>query len=530
VPVSPTGPTPAVVTPPARGTGFRTSVVDGSSRTGADDDQVGVSAGEIVRRPTRCRQGQGRSPPRSAPGEHFPTTTSSSGDHSGRDDDRGSACCRHSARTRCRRRSRRTRSSASDDVVAADWTQAGSGTMPATRGAIRRMGDPVQAAARGRRRRAQLGQGRASRARRQDAVACGRGAHVRPTASTPAFRDDELRVADDDAVGFRTAARDLGLDVTVTDPGSTPSTSGSVRVRCGRGEGGRRQEVALASPTPPGIRAVRERARYDRVVSSEGPAAAEVARVRPDAVDDAERVPTAARGEASWRFSANVNPASTGGRSRGLPKRALDDATRYPDDDYSAFRDAGRGVRPREPRRSAWGRRLIAYRRRVDLRDPARDGDDARRGRPRTRSGPSFGGEYAREVDLQGASTTFVAHDDLLSVETGTATTDDVVTSATIACGLQPEQSDRGDARRRGAPRFAARCQDAGTTCSSTGRSSGFTDEPSMAGRTGGRRPVAHEAVQVARGCARVRAVATGQERSDWRRRDNGNLGGQPRR
>jgi L-threonine-O-3-phosphate decarboxylase len=234
--------------------------------------------------------------------------------------------------------------------------------------------------------------------------------------------------------------------------------------------------------------------------------------VRPDAVDDAERVPHGGTRERDLlEFSANVNPRRPAG-VREVYERALDDATRYPDDDYSAFRDAAAAyvsraatvdVGPEAVVPTPGGLAAI----RLAMATTLAAGDRVLVPKP------SFG-EYAREVDLQGASTTFVAHDDLLSVETGTATTDDVDLGdhrLAVVCNPNNPTGDAYDAEVL--REFAARCRDAGTTLLVDEAFLGFTDEPSMAGEPG---------VVVARSLTKLFglpglragfAVATGRER-----------------
>jgi L-threonine-O-3-phosphate decarboxylase len=227
--------------------------------------------------------------------------------------------------------------------------------------------------------------------------------------------------------------------------------------------------------------------------------------VRPDAVDAAERVPHGGtRDRDLLEFSANVNPERPDG-VRAVYERALDDATRYPDDAYPAFREAAaayvapatdRGV-DREgvvPTPGGLAALRLAFATTLEPGDrvlvPA----------------PSFG-EYAREVDLQGGRVERVPHDAVVDLD------EDALADARMVVACNPN-NPTGDAYDADALRaLAARCRDAGTTLLVDEAFLGFTDEPSMAGVPG---------VVVARSLTKLFglpglragfAVATGRER-----------------
>lgn len=136
------------------------------------------------------------------------------------------------------------------------------------RRAIRRMGDPVQAALAGVVVGALETGARVTLAGGTQLLAV--AALVRHDGVDAGFEIATTSyVADDDAVGFRTAARDLDLDVTVTDPGFDPEHVGFGGYVAGEAKEGVGMGGALALADAAGeLGAVRERARevYDRVV------------------------------------------------------------------------------------------------------------------------------------------------------------------------------------------------------------------------------------------------------------------------
>ncbi|MFC6951775.1 threonine-phosphate decarboxylase [Halorubellus litoreus] len=231
--------------------------------------------------------------------------------------------------------------------------------------------------------------------------------------------------------------------------------------------------------------------------------------MRPDAVDAAERVPHGGtRDPDVLEFSANVNPERPDG-VRAVYERALDDATRYPDDAYPAFRDAAADYVSRGTARGIGREHVVptpgglaalrlAFATTLDPGDrvlvPA----------------PSFG-EYAREADLQGATVDRVAHDAVVDLDAGALADARLV----VACNPNNPTGDVYDHDALCA--LAARCRDAGTTLLVDEAFLGFTDEPSMAGEPG---------VVVARSLTKLFglpglragfAVATGRERDRLR-------------
>ncbi|WP_227132032.1 threonine-phosphate decarboxylase [Halorubellus salinus] len=199
--------------------------------------------------------------------------------------------------------------------------------------------------------------------------------------------------------------------------------------------------------------------------------------MRPDAVDAAERVPHGGtRDRDLFEFSANVNPERPDG-VRAAYERALDDATRYPDDAYPAFRDAAADYVDRATDRGIAREHVV----------PTPGGLAALRStfattlEPGDRvvvPAPSFG-EYAREADLQGATVDRVPHDAVVDLDA------DALADARMVVACNPN-NPTGDAYDHDALRaLAARCRDAGTTLVVDEAFLGFTDEPSLAGEPG---------------------------------------------
>jgi len=523
VPVSPTGtPTPAVVTRAAREVlGFETSVVDAGllENTGAPTIAVGASAGEDVREADPVPTGPGSFTAavqlgRALPDDHLVLgetipggTTTALGvlQALGEDVEVSSSLATNPIERK-------------HDVVAAGLDA--SGLEPGDcagdpRRAIRRMGDPVQAALAGVVVGALETGARVTLAGGTQLLAV--AALVRHDGVDAGFRIATTSyVADDDAVGFRTAARDLDLDVTVTDPGSTPSTSGSVGTLRARRRRASAWVARSHSPTPRGTRGgPRARPGGVRSCRLRGPRPRRWLQVRPDAVDDAERVPTAARASAtSWssrRTSIRVDRRAFARSTSGLS------TTRRGIPTTTTRRSATRPRRTsREPRRSTWGRRR-SYRRRVDL---PRSGSRWRRRSPRAtaysfrnRRSASTHARSTSRVRARRSSPTTTCFPSKLGLRRPTTST-----SATIALPWSATRTiRRGRVRRRGAPRVR-------------GALSGRRHDPARrrgvprvhrrtvdGGRTRrGRRPVAHEAVRVAgvargvRGRDRSGARATG--------------------
>ncbi|CQH59175.1 L-threonine-O-3-phosphate decarboxylase [Halobacterium hubeiense] len=188
----------------------------------------------------------------------------------------------------------------------------------------------------------------------------------------------------------------------------------------------------------------------------------------PDAVRDAGRVPHGGSDDPDvLDFSANVNPRTPPG-VREVYEAALDDAGRYPNDDYPDFRDAAAGYVDCAPERvvpTPGG--LAGIRLAVETR--VEPGDSV------LVPYPSFG-EYAREVELQGADPAFVPHDELLDADpNGHA-------MAVVCNPNNPTGTLYGADDLRA---FAARCREADTELLVDEAFLGFTDEESLAGTPG---------------------------------------------
>ena len=188
----------------------------------------------------------------------------------------------------------------------------------------------------------------------------------------------------------------------------------------------------------------------------------------PDAVAAAERVPHGGSTDADvLDFSANLNPRTPEGVSE-VYRDAFADAGRYPDDAYPDYREAAGeyvGCDAEDVIPTPGG--LAAIRLAIEVTVGAGDSVLV--------PAPSFG-EFAREVRLQGAEPTFVAHDRLLASDPGDH-------ALAVAC---TPNNPTGDAYDPVALRaFAARCRDAGTPLLVDEAFLGFTDLPSLAGEPG---------------------------------------------
>ncbi|WP_232700791.1 threonine-phosphate decarboxylase [Halobacterium wangiae] len=188
----------------------------------------------------------------------------------------------------------------------------------------------------------------------------------------------------------------------------------------------------------------------------------------PDSVRDADRVPHGGSDDPDvLDFSANVNPRVPDG-VREVYDAALDDATRYPNDAYPDYRAAAAeyvDCAPEQVVPTPGG--LAGIRLAVGTR--VGPGDSV------LLPYPSFG-EYAREVQLQGADPVFVPHDELLDADPW---------DHAVAVVCNPN-NPTGDACDPGALReFAARCRDADTELLADEAFLGFTDHPSIAGTEG---------------------------------------------
>jgi len=188
----------------------------------------------------------------------------------------------------------------------------------------------------------------------------------------------------------------------------------------------------------------------------------------PDAVRGANRVPHGGSDDRDvLDFSANVNPRTPPGTA-AVYEDALGDAARYPDDGYPEFRAAAAeyvGVDQRRVVQTPGG--LAGLRLAVETR--VEPGDSV------LVPYPSFG-EYAREVELQGAAPEFVPHDEILDADPGDHATA-IVCNPNNPTGTLYE---RDDLRA-----FAARCRAADTELLVDEAFLGFTDAPSLAGTDG---------------------------------------------
>ncbi|WP_435126814.1 threonine-phosphate decarboxylase CobD [Halobaculum sp. D14] len=190
--------------------------------------------------------------------------------------------------------------------------------------------------------------------------------------------------------------------------------------------------------------------------------------MEPDAVRDAARVPHGGADDPDvLDFSANVNPRTPPG-TREVYEAAFDDATRYPDDDAPAFRAAAADYVGCDPDRvvpTPGG--LAGIRLAIETR--VGPGDTV------LVPAPSFG-EYAREIELQGADPVFVPHDELLDA-------DPAGHAMAVVC---TPNNPTGEAADPDALReFAARCRAADAELLVDEAFLGFTDVDSLAGADG---------------------------------------------
>ena len=229
----------------------------------------------------------------------------------------------------------------------------------------------------------------------------------------------------------------------------------------------------------------------------------------PDAVDAVERVPHGGtRDRDLLEFSANVNPERPEGVGAAY-ERALVDATRYPDDDYPAFRDAAADYVDRAGEHDVAREHVVPTpgglaALRLAFATTLTPGDEV------LVPAPSFG-EYAREVRLQGATPSFVPHDAVVDLDAA------ALDAAAMVVICNPN-NPTGEAFDHGALRaLAARCRATGTTLVVDEAFLGFTGEPTLAGEPG---------VVVARSLTKLFglpglragfAVATGRERDRLR-------------
>lgn len=209
----------------------------------------------------------------------------------------------------------------------------------------------------------------------------------------------------------------------------------------------------------------------------------------PDAVDAADRVHHGGDPDRDLlEFSANVNPRRPDGVD-AVYDRALSTATRYPDDDYPAFREAAAGALERDAARTdreldepgispstivptPGGLAAI----RLAMATTLTEGDRVLLPKP------SFA-EYAREVELQGATPTFVPHDAIVDDIVDGAPVELSAYAMVVVCNPNNPTGDAVDARAL--RELAERCRMTDTVLLVDEAFLGFTAEPSIAGTPG---------------------------------------------
>ncbi|MDQ2051211.1 aminotransferase class I/II-fold pyridoxal phosphate-dependent enzyme [Natronolimnohabitans sp. A-GB9] len=187
--------------------------------------------------------------------------------------------------------------------------------------------------------------------------------------------------------------------------------------------------------------------------------------MNPDAVRAGKRVPHGGETDRDvLDFSANTTPSVPDGVD-AVYEDALEAARRYPDDEYPEFRAAAGEFVGCDPDRvipTPGGLAAI----RLAMEITLESGDEA------LVPVPSFG-EYAREVELQGASPRFVSHDEILTAD------DDDLESCALAVVCTPNNPTGEAADPDELAAFADRCADADTTLLVDEAFLGFTDLPS---------------------------------------------------
>ncbi|MGQ3410749.1 pyridoxal phosphate-dependent aminotransferase [Natrinema sp. LN54] len=187
----------------------------------------------------------------------------------------------------------------------------------------------------------------------------------------------------------------------------------------------------------------------------------------PDSIRTGTRVPHGGETDRDLLdFSANTNPRTPDGVGDAYAA-ALEESRRYPDDDYPDYRAAAAAFVGCDPARvipTPGGLAAI----RLAMEAALEPGDEA------LVPYPSFG-EYAREVELQGAEPRFVHYDDLF--ELGPTTLE--ACALAVVCTPNNPTGDAVDPDALEA--FAARCADADTTLLVDEAFLGFTDRPSAA-------------------------------------------------
>jgi len=188
----------------------------------------------------------------------------------------------------------------------------------------------------------------------------------------------------------------------------------------------------------------------------------------PDAVSAATRVPHGGSDDPDvLDFSANVNPRTPPG-VRDVYERALEDATRYPNEAYPEFRSAAAdyvGCSADSVVQTPGGLAGI----RLAMETRLEPGDSV------LVPYPSFG-EYAREVRLQGATPEFVPHDELLDADPSGH-------DLAVVCNPNNPTGDCYDPDSLRA--FADRCRATDTELLVDEAFLGFTDAATLAGADG---------------------------------------------
>ncbi|GGM61446.1 aminotransferase class I/II-fold pyridoxal phosphate-dependent enzyme [Halarchaeum rubridurum] len=188
----------------------------------------------------------------------------------------------------------------------------------------------------------------------------------------------------------------------------------------------------------------------------------------PEAATGVDRVPHGSSDDPDvLDFSANTNPAVPEG-AREVYADAFDAARTYPAEPPDAYRDAAAavvGCDAADVVPTPGGLAAI----RLGIETTVTAGDSVLVPKP------SFA-EYAREVRLQGAEPTFVAHDAVLDA-------DPSAHALVVLCTPNNPTGDCADPERLRA--FAARCRAAGTPLLVDEAFLGYTDTPSLAGTEG---------------------------------------------
>ncbi len=189
----------------------------------------------------------------------------------------------------------------------------------------------------------------------------------------------------------------------------------------------------------------------------------------PDSVRDGDRVPHGGEPDPEiLDASANTNPFVPDGVEE-VYAGALEDSRRYPDDDSPEFRTTAAeyvGCEAENVVPTPGGLAAI----RLTMETTLDPGDRV------LLPYPSFG-EYAREVQLQGAASVFAPHDAMLEATTN------LLESCALAVVCTPNNPTGDAAELDALETFANRCEEAGTTLLVDEAFLGFTDRPSVVDR-----------------------------------------------